>query len=521
MKLSTPVVWLLGTCIVSAISFAALATLLPEPPSLSVDAKTGLPFFSLPFGDNPFTPAEMKTPDGKLVDWRSVPSARSCGECHRQEFMEWVTSAHAVSDEELIYATTVEENTGNTLAAAHHGAEKGRWCEACHNPLGILTGAVTPANSVPRTETMEEGVTCVVCHTAVHAEPLAGNGALTIRLNEVFRHLHPAVIMAAPGRHAKDMQARRDEPLMGDSALCGACHTEIRPTAVNGAVPMHLQETYDEWRHSPWAKKNVHCQDCHMATDPANTIAALKRGESKPRGVSHRMVGNNYLLANPDLPGKLMTTLRAGAPTGLNKMYKRQEYEAEQRKTYNQIVGLLRQAAELGLQADTSGTTPMLSVSVTNSGAGHALPTGPLDQRHLWLEVKITDATGKVHFHSGAFDTQSGRTDPDAVMWVKEVTAPDGKPMLNHLLFDAQTLHYPRRPIPAGDSDRVDYALPALAPGRYQVDVKLWYRLAFQEILENFASQTGSKPDVIIPPLDIATAETELVIGLRTAEAAR
>ncbi len=518
MKLSAPLVWLLGASAVSALVFAAFAVFLPAPPSLAVDPLKGLPFFSQPFGDNPFTPAELRTPDGKLVDWRGVPSARSCAECHRQEYMEWATSLHAVSDEELIYATTVDENTSKTLAARQHGMEKGRWCEACHNPLGVMTGSITPVNSVPRTETMEEGVTCVVCHTASHAEPLAGNGALTIRLNDIFRHLHPAVIMAAPARHATDMQARRDVPLMGDSALCGACHTEIRPTAVAGEEPMNLQETYDEWRHSPWAKRDVHCQDCHMAADPAAAIAALKRGEKKPRGVSHRIAGNNYLLANPDLPGKLMTTLRGGAPSGLNKLFKRDEYEAEQRKTSEQVAGLLRQAADLRLQADDPAK---LTVTVTNSGAGHALPTGPLDQRHLWLEVKVSDAAGKTHFHSGAFDAQSGRTDPDAVRWVKEITGPDGKLMLTHLLFDAERLRYPRKPIPAGASERIDYPLPALPAGRYQVEVKLWYRLAFQEILDNFASQTGSKPDVIIPPLAIATTHGELTISTQTAEAAR
>lgn len=528
-KLPAPLAWLLGACAATLLVFTALALLLPAPPGLAVDVHKERPFFSLPFGDDPFTPAELRTPDGKLVDWRGVPSARSCGECHRQEFMEWVTSVHAVSDEELIYATTVLENTEKTQAAAHHGTEKGRWCEACHNPLGVATGAVTPINSVPRTETMEEGVTCVVCHTASHAEPLAGNGALTIRLNDIFRHLHPALIMAAPARHATDMQARRDVPLMGDSALCGACHTEIRPTTVAGEEPMNLQETYDEWRRSPWAKQNVHCQDCHMAADPAATVAALKRGEKKPRGVSHRIVGNNYLLANPDLPGKLMTTLRAGSPTGMNKIFRRQEYENEQRTTNAQVIGLLRQAADLSLQTNAAGdaadnaanNAPQLSVTVTNSGAGHALPTGALDQRHMWLEVKVRAADGKVHFHSGAFDAAQGRTDPAAVSWVKEITDVHGKLDLRHQLFDADRLYYPRKPIPAGVGDRVDYALPALPPGRYQVEATLWYRLAFQEILDNFAGQTGSKPDVIIPPLDIATATGELTVGLRTAKAAR
>lgn len=512
---------LLMTCTTLAAALAA-ALILPSPDNLAVDARKSLPFYDMPFGDNPFAPGELQTTDRAMIDWRGVPSARACGECHKQEFMEWATSIHAISDEDMIYATTVNENTGAARAAAAHGAAKGRWCESCHNPLGTLSGAVTDFPSVPRTETMEEGVTCVVCHTAVHAEPLAGNGALTIKLNQIFRHLHPALIMAAPSRHARDMQARRDAPLMGSSALCGACHTEIRPTSVNGHEPMNFQDTYDEWRRSPWADKGVQCQDCHMARDPAATVAALKRGEQRPRGVSHRLSGNNYLLSNPDLPGNLMTTLRGGAPTGLNRMFTREEYADEQRRTHRQIVALLKEAADLRLDNGVDrDNRPQLSVTVTNVGAGHALPTGPLDQRYMWLEVEIADEQGRKVFHSGAFDGQKGEEDPQSVRWVKEMYDDKGQRDLRHVLFDTERLHYPRKPIPAGASERIDYALPALPAGRYSVRTRLWYRLAFQGILKNFESQGPGKVDAIIPPLAIAEAGHEFTVPLRARQGAR
>lgn len=496
------------TVLVAVLAIAGMLTaaiLLSPPDGLSVDSRSGLPFYEMPFGEKPFYPGELQTPDRKMVDWRGVPSARECGACHRQEFMEWRTSIHAISDEDLIYATTVRENTDASRAAATHGDAKGRWCESCHNPLGTLSGAVTRASSVHRTETMEEGVTCVVCHTASHAEPLAGNGALTIRLNEIFRHLHPALIMAAPARHARDMQARRDAPLMGSSALCGACHTEIRPTAVNGHEPMNFQETYDEWRNSPWAEKGVQCQDCHMARDPAATVAALKRGERPPRGVSHRIAGNNYLLANPDLPGNLSQALRGGAPGGINRLFTHEEYTEAQRRTRDQIVALLKEAAELGIAHAADGKSGQrLTVTVANRGAGHALPTGPLDQRYMWLEIDVADEQGRSVFHSGAFDGKKGIEDPQAARWVKILTDDEGRRDLRHMLFDSARLEYRRKPIPAGASDVIDYRLPALPPGNYRVSAKLWYRLAFQEILKNIEAQGGGKVDVVIPPLLIA-----------------
>lgn len=488
----------------ACLGIAAAALLLPPPDDLRVDVARDMPFYSLPFGANPFAPAELRTPDGTLVNWRSVPSSRSCGECHLREFMEWNASMHAISDRDIIYDSTVLENTTASRAAAHHGTEKGRWCEGCHNPLGVLTGFVSPVTSVQETEALEEGVSCVVCHTATHAVPLAGNGAFTSHLNGLFRHLHPAVIMAAPSRHARDMQARRDVPLMGSSDLCGACHTEIRPTAVAGEEPMNFQDTYDEWRRSPWAQAGVQCQDCHMAREPAAYIAALRRGERPARQVSHRMPGNNYLLSNPALGG-LTTLLRGGSPTGVNRLFDRRTWEAELGTTHRQVTELLRAAAELRVAAERDDAGQLIvEATVRNAGAGHALPTGPLDQRYMWLEVEVADAAGRTRFHRGAFDEKTGVTDPQATAWVKLLTDAAGELDLRHILFDSDRLAYPRKPIAAGAEDRVAYTvpLPADAAGPWQVRVRLWYRLAFQEILQNIDRQgLGNTAGVIIPPL--------------------
>ena len=494
-----------------------LDRLLPPPLALDVDVEKDLPLYSQPFGTghSPFHPGEISTPNGKLLNWRAVPGALACGECHKKETLEWATSMHAISDLDLIYDSTVRENTASTKAAGAHGIEKGRWCEACHNPLGTLAGAVTPANSVQALPAMEEGTGCIVCHTANRAEPLAGNGALELDINGVFRYAHPALIAAAPARHARDMRARRDAPLMGDSALCGACHTEIRPTTVNAVTPpMNLQDTYDEWRHSPYAKAGVHCQDCHMAADPAGFVAALKRGEQPKKTVSHRFAGNNYLLSNTALPAGLLNTLRGGSPPGINRLYDRATFRAALGKTNEAVVALLREAAELrvdgvfeapGTQGGEaqSGEALLLNVSVTNAGAGHALPTGPLDQRYMWIEVLAKDAAGTPVFHQGKFDAEKGEEDPQAVRWMKEILDMEGQPERRHRLFDAATLHYTRKPIAPKQTDSIDYRIPLPEGTRapLTVEVRLWYRIAVQDILKNIESQGLGKVDVVIPPL--------------------
>lgn len=513
--LSMPLRRLLQAFVIS-LALAGLALLLlPRQPDLAVRPGRDQPYYSLPFGPEPFAPGELRTTDGALVNWRGVPSARACAECHPREFEEWSGSIHAISDKDLIYDSTVRENTQASLAAGRHGLEKGRWCESCHNPLGTLTGLLTPTPATPEIETLEEGTSCIVCHTAVHAEPLAGNAALTVRMNDVARHLHPVQIMAAPSRHARDMQARRHSPLIGSSALCGACHTEIRPPSVSGDTPMTFQETYDEWRRSPQARDGVQCQDCHMARDPAAYVAALKRGERPRREVSHRIAGGNYLLSMPSLPPELLRGLRGGAPAGLNRELTAEAFKRSLARTHADVNGLLREAAELHTEATREQGRLRIRSTVRNVGAGHALPTGPLDQRHMWLEVRVSTADGHELFHQGALDPATGQLDPAAVRWVKLMLGADGRPDLRHILFDVDRLVYPRKPIPAGAADSADFQvdLPRGGGAALQIEVKLWYRLAFQEILENIERQGLGPVKAIIPPVLLATTTTRLAAG--------
>ena len=66
---------------------------------------------------------------------------------------------------------------------------------------------------------------------------------------------------------------------------------------------------------------------------------------------------------------------------------------------------LLRQAASLKIEfsAGEDGQT-QLTVWVSNSGAGHYLPTGVDDLRQLWLAVTVADARGEIIWQSGQPD---------------------------------------------------------------------------------------------------------------------
>ncbi|MDZ7753608.1 MAG: multiheme c-type cytochrome [Gammaproteobacteria bacterium] len=522
ITLTRPLLRILQVCAVSLAAFAALSALLPWQKNTGLEPGTDLPHYSMPWiQDNPFYPAELKTEGNRLVDWRGLPSATFCAECHLKEFKEWASSIHAVSGLDVIYETSVAVNEFGSREGGELATEKARWCESCHEPLAVMAGATTPLPVVGPNPALEEGATCIACHVVRATEPLAGNGALTLAINEIHRYLDPALVMAAPQEHAKAMQAKTHNPLMGRSEMCGACHTEIRPSPVHGDFPLHMQETFDEWRLSPYAAQGIECQDCHMHPDPAAYIAALKRGEKPERPVSHRFVGNNYLLTAADLLGRKVVELRGGWVPGRNVFLSGEEWLADLQRQHELILGLLEEAADLAIETRrASGAALELDLVVTNSGAGHNLPTGPLDQRHMWLQLSLEDAQGRVLYDNGWFDGKTGEIDPDAVLYIKRMTNGDGSANTRHVLFDVDRMAYARPPIRPAESDRVGYRipLPAGVQGPLRVKARLWYRLALQDILQNIEEYqipalNFDVGQVVIPPVLMAETTMEVEAG--------
>lgn len=511
---------------ITLLVFAGLTIFIPWEENTGIDAVDDLSDYSMPWtNDSPFYPAEFKTKGNKLVDWRGIPSATFCAECHQKEYREWAVSIHAAASKDVIYENSIVVNELTSEQGGKLAVEKVRWCDGCHEPLAILAGSGTPVSVVGPNPAIEEGVTCIVCHTAVEARPLVGNAALTLNFNELHRYLDPSLIMAAPEEHAKMMQARVHNPMMGKSAMCGTCHTEIRPTRIYGDFPMHFQETFDEWRLSDYATQGIECQDCHMHPDPAKYVAALKKGERPERVVSHLFVGNNYLLTAAEMLGRKVMELRGGWPPGRNVFITGKEWMDDLQMVHEKILALLQVAADIRVENKiVTGDMVELDVVVTNSGAGHSLPTGPMDQRHMWIELKVTDDNEKLIYHNGWFNNETGEIDPDATLYIKQMFKHDGTFDGRHVLFDTYKMNYTRKPIRAMESDRVPYRfkLPAGIDGSLKVEAILHYRLALQAILKNITEfqlppLTFDVEKVIIPPVTMVSTEVIIPLSNRVA----
>ncbi|MDO9108308.1 MAG: hypothetical protein Q7U89_04865, partial [Coriobacteriia bacterium] len=143
--------------------------------------------------------------------------------------------------------------------------------------------------------------------------------------------------------------------------FCGSCHNVDHPG--NG---MHLEATYTEWKEGPYAALGTTCQDCHMTPGPGETMpnpgTAAAGGPQRQHIFTMTFAGGNVALGDADLAEERLK----GAAT----------MEVQ-----------VPEIIEVGSSAD-------VVVTITNSGAGHMLPTGLTEIRQMWLEVTAEQEDG-------------------------------------------------------------------------------------------------------------------------------
>jgi len=498
---------LLGVSSVLCIALLIGARLLwPPPPEPGVDL-ADIPYYQLPFGPDdaglprPFWPSRLQTENGRFADPAKIQSAADCAICHPREFEEWAPSLHAIAGRDTVYERAVEANED----LHKDGIEKARFCEGCHAPGEVLAGRTNRFKSVMPSDAETEGISCVMCHTATHADPVEGNGALTLAINEGTDRLSNPLLLAAPRDHARAFGAKETNALIAKGDFCGGCHTETYDTSMSKVEGrQHVQTTHAEWRDSWYAGNGVTCQDCHMAPDPAAYVRQIRSGDlAKPERYAHNFVGANYLMFDTGL-GSNLTFLRGGILPGLSDA-RNTELIARQGEATR---ALLRSAAGLALRgSEVAPGRLRFGIAVQNLGAGHNLPTGVIDQKYMWLEVVVRDATGAEIYHSGAFDATRGETDPDAVIWREDFIDADGERIPDHLTFITAAISHVRTGVPPKGEDvvRYDVAVTSDATGPFRVEARLWYRVATQEFAYNTL-----KTDLVIPPFELTAAEFAL-----------
>lgn len=319
-------------------------------------------------------------------------------------------------------------------------------CSTCHAPFADVGADIENLNRTER-----EGVSCDFCHKikGVDFDPVTerphegSTGVLSFNLirPEPGHQLFIGPLDdVAPGEDTFD-------PGMKQSAICAPCHSAT-------FWGTRIYDSYGEWLESDYADprsaNQKTCQQCHMPTGMSDHFVRLDRG-GRLRDPS--------TIANHLMPGR----------------------ENER---------FLSESATLYATYERESMTEV-TITVTNSGTGHHLPTGsPL--RNVFLLVEGYDAEGNL------IEPLSAPLTPD---WAGDIAGRPGRGYAKVLeeqwtgvtpsgaYWNPTTIREDSR-IPAHDSDVSRYAFPLTVE---QVTARLIYRRAFHTLQQ----QKGwSDPDI-------------------------
>jgi len=445
----------------------------------------------------------LYTTDNNQYTWFTFggkTGSESCALCHR-EGPEWNADAHSQSAKnirfETIYrGTNVQGQKGQQTRLGTNGVpapidpsqpyngpgyrldnpQRAGNCAACHTPVaskianrlncgwlgchtvlttenskGVIDPGVVP---VSLTGTAAEGISCEFCHKVgevildpkTKLPPADMPGILSMKL---FRPQIGQSVFFGPMLDVNRLVSY--SPLQTQSEFCAPCHYGVfggvvGSGEVSGGVVIY--NSYGEWLNSPYSDPNTGktCQDCHMPvkTDANFTVFPAKGG----------LVRTNTLFHNHTMTGVTDETFMKTAVTMKSSFAK-------------------------------AGDKLTVSVSITNTGTGHSVPTDtPI--RSMMLVVEVVDASGKT------VPLSQGPVLPD---WTGNYAGQPGKGFAKILRDDwsgeTPTAAY-WRPVTvvednrlaamATDASTYTFDLPSGSPAT--VHVRLVFRRAFQKLAQ-------------------------------------
>jgi hypothetical protein len=310
----------------------------------------------------------------------------------------------------------------------------GYYCLRCHVPMSIVTGHAAQPDGSTLGAADADGVTCHFCHSMVDPIYRAGSSPpedepILAGLADVPRYygnamfvLDPNGLRRGPYPDALPPHNAIHSPFLRSGDMCGTCHDvgnvavtrqpdgtyryngidEPSPTSdPHGQFP--LERTYTEWKLSAFANGGVDmggrfggqgatvvstCQDCHM---PRTTARGCFFGPERSDLARHDFAGSAEWVL------QIIGIHYAGDPN-VNP----ENIAAGRAKA----ISMLRRAASVTL-AQHAGT---LHVRVFNE-TGHKLPTGHIEGRRAWVNVRFYDADENLLREFGHYDATTAELD--------------------------------------------------------------------------------------------------------------
>jgi hypothetical protein len=374
----------------------------------------------------------------------------------------------------------------------------------------MVTGEIKGAGISGLSEMAMAGVSCDTCHsvsgvthwqTPSH-EPENGSLILTpgIDTKDGLKLLKRGPNKAKDGCGGGFHECV-ESGLHLQAELCASCHQVYH---YDSHFP--IESTYLEWKHGPYAQKDILCQDCHMVDLQAFKNSAERFIKPDDAEYRHYFNGANYLL----------TYLAAAAA----KKAGDHDLADTLRKQYDMSVERLKAAGDLEISPIYAGGKLVeIKVRIKNVRAGHNLPTSLTNVRQMWLEITAKDEKGKVVMASGA--PKSDGTLPENTRLFNS----DGMGDDFHFAIDpwVVTAFSRHDTIPPKGYKDVYYGVtPPADIKKLTVEAKLRYRQADQKVAEKVLAAVPKDIDLekiyglnAIPPLpvvDMVVKQTTLTI---------
>ncbi|MFQ5471059.1 MAG: multiheme c-type cytochrome [Gammaproteobacteria bacterium] len=194
-------------------------------------------------------PLQGKPPE-TYTNLESSLSPADCGQCHPQQYKDWQTSLHSKSMGPGVL--------GQIIDMLDTDSETAKICWRCHTPLAEQQSVLRQQsvfgynnwepNPAFDRQLQHQGLVCAGCH---------------IRNHRRFGP-PPRRFPNASGRVSQDLahEGFTATSAFSKSTFCKGCHQfNVDDYALNGKL---IENTYNEWVDSQYAKKGIQCQTCHM-----------------------------------------------------------------------------------------------------------------------------------------------------------------------------------------------------------------------------------------------------------------
>lgn len=457
-------------------------------------------------------PGNAAVEGNAFLEAGAFPDAAYCGHCHQEAFHQWRQSLHSNSFRTPFYRTSVN------ILVRTKGVEFARHCDSCHNPIGVLSGALTPGSQADRSFD-RDGVTCMVCHSIQNTASKLGNGSYVMGVpavivdekgNRIPGIVPDAEILAHLDRHSKAVM----QDVYRTPEFCSACHKANLPPLLNDYKWIRAFTAYDEWQSSKFSQRNpltfysadyTTCQGCHMKRD---TISMPDYGAKHGTLASHR-----WLAGNTAVP------FYYGFGEQLNKTI-----DFLKTGNYLNVDLFALKIGEPGTLVAPLGSTPFslkagdvveAYVVVQNKNIGHSFIPEVRDLYEAWVQFTAKDATGAVIYDSG-FLKPDGMLDARAHSFTNRPVDMTGNFVDNHKVWNIHSVAYDNT-IQAGRSTLIRYQFQV--PDEVKGPLTITARVNYRHLRQSYLNNVFGKEHPPYPVVEIASRSRTLNVGENPASA--